>query len=138
VYETCSEAVTCQPDPEETIITQRSPSRAILWLFGAGDFGFNLFWQSVSLYLLFFYLDVQAFSPGVAGGLLVIGAVWDGVADLLAGILADRWRVSYRKLVGWGAVPLGLAFVAMFAATPAAVALALAGQLAFRICRPAG
>lgn len=114
------------------IMTSGSPSRRHLWLFGAGDFAFNLFWQSVSLYLLFFYIDVQALAPKVAGGLFVIGAVWDGVADLLAGTIADRLRLSYRKLVGWGAVPLALAFVAMFAASPGAVALALAGQLAFR------
>lgn len=115
------------PDPSPC-----APTRASLWLFGAGDFAFNLLWQSVSLYLLFFYIDVRAFAPAVASGLFVIGAVWDGAADLVAGTVADRRRLSYRKLVGWGAVPLGLAFAAMFAASPGAVVLALAGQLAFR------
>jgi len=31
------------------------PLRAIG--FGAGDYAFNLFWQTITLYLLFFYTD---------------------------------------------------------------------------------
>lgn len=101
-----------------------------LLLFGSGDFAFNLFWQSVSLYLLFFYVDVLALPPATAGLVFMIGALWDGIADLLAGIVAERSRIAYRRFLAWGAVPLGLAFVAMFA-VPAAGG-ALAAQLLFR------
>jgi len=48
-----------------------SPSRRRLWLFGAGNFAFNLFWQSVSLYLLFLYIDVQALWPCTKQGRVV-------------------------------------------------------------------
>ena len=33
------------------------PSKARLLLFAFGDFAFNLFWQSVMLFLLFYYTD---------------------------------------------------------------------------------
>lgn len=101
-----------------------------LLLFGSGDFAFNLFWQSVSLYLLFFYVDVLALPPAMAGLVFMIGALWDGLADLLAGIVAERTRMPYRRLLALGAVPLGLAFVAMFSVSGAAGALAT--QLLFR------
>lgn len=101
-----------------------------LLLFGSGDFAFNLFWQSVSLYLLFFYVDVLALPPATAGLVFMIGALWDGIADLLAGIVAERSRIAYRRFLACGAVPLGLAFVTMFA-VPAAGG-ALAAQLLFR------
>jgi hypothetical protein len=33
------------------------PSKARLLLFAFGDFAFNLFWQSIMLFLLFYYTD---------------------------------------------------------------------------------
>ncbi len=101
-------------------------------LFSAGDFAFNLYWQAISLYLLFFYMDTLALPPATAGLIFMIGAIWDGAADFLAGAAAERMRLSYRRLVGWGALPLGLAFVAMFAVPAEAAKWALATQLLFR------
>ena len=104
----------------------------MLVLFSAGDFAFNLYWQAISLYLLFFYMDALALPPATAGLLFMIGAIWDGAADFLAGATAERMRLSYRRLVGCGALPLGLAFVAMFAVPAGAAHWALATQLLFR------
>ncbi|WP_333572295.1 MFS transporter [Sphingomonas sp.] len=106
--------------------------RAALLLFGAGDFAFNLYWQAVNLYLLFFYIDTLRLAPALAGTLFLIGAAWDGAADFVAGVVAERMRRPYRWLIGWGALPLGLGFVAMFAAPPGAWQGALAAQLGFR------
>ncbi|OAN64082.1 MFS transporter [Sphingomonas sp. TDK1] len=106
--------------------------RAALLLFGAGDFAFNLYWQAVNLYLLFFYIDTLRLAPALAGTLFLIGAGWDGIADFTAGVVAERMRRPYRWLIGWGALPLGLAFVAMFAAPRGAWAAALIAQLGFR------
>lgn len=106
--------------------------RAALLLFGAGDFAFNLYWQAVNLYLLFFYIDTLRLAPALAGTLFLIGAAWDGAADFVAGVVAERMRRPYRWLIGWGAVPLGLSFVAMFAAPVGAWGPALAAQLGFR------
>ncbi|MET3723514.1 MFS transporter [Sphingomonas trueperi] len=107
-------------------------SRAALLLFGAGDFAFNLYWQAVNLYLLFFYIDTLRLAPALAGTLFLVGAAWDGAADFVAGVAAERMRRPYRWLIGWGAVPLGLAFVAMFAVPVGAWGAALAAQLGFR------
>ena len=106
--------------------------RGTLVLFGAGDFAFNLYWQAISLYLLFYYIDALALPPATAGLVFLIGATWDGAADFLAGAAAERMRLSYRRLVGCGALPLGLTFVAMFAVPAGAATWALATQIAFR------
>jgi GPH family glycoside/pentoside/hexuronide:cation symporter len=111
---------------------EKQPDGRILVLFGAGDFAFNLYWQVISLYLLFFYIDGLHLAPAVAGTIFMIGTIWDGAADFCAGAVVERTRTPYRRLVGWGALPLGLGFAAMFA-VPAGVALAaLATQVAFR------
>lgn len=119
---------------EPRIPTMSKPRRRTgpLVLFAAGDFAFNLYWQSISLYLLFFYIDVLQLPPVIAGTIFMIGAVWDGIADLAAGAVAERSRASYRKMVGWGALPLGLAFVAMFALPTKAAGGVLAVQMLFR------
>ena len=88
--------------------SQNRPGAAQFVVFGAGDFACNLYWQSVSLYLLFFYTDVLGMSAALGGTLYMIGALWDGIADLLVGIAAQRPGVRYRRFIAWGAVPLGL------------------------------
>ena len=104
--------------------------------FGAGDFACNHYWQSVSLYLLFFYTDVLGLSAALAGSLYMLGALWDGIADLLVGIAAQRPGARYRAFIAIGAVPLGLAFVLLYATpTLGGVPLALAigaTQILFR------
>jgi GPH family glycoside/pentoside/hexuronide:cation symporter len=107
--------------------------------YGVGDIGFNLLWTSISLYLLFYYTDVLGISSGVAGAIIMIGMIWDGITDPLMGLLADRTRTRwgrYRPYLLFGAIPLGLSFVLMFA-TPwfgaGSIVLAVAvSQVLFR------
>lgn len=104
--------------------------------FASGDFAFNLYWQSSSLFLFFYYTDVLHLAPEIAGVIYMIGSVWDGIADLLTGIWAERGRPAYARVVGYGAVPLGLAFPLLYFAPPfrgaAFVAVLLIAQFAFR------
>ena len=104
--------------------------------FASGDFAFNLYWQSSSLFLFFYYTDVLHLAPQIAGVIYLIGSVWDGIADLLTGIWAERGRPAYARVVGYGAIPLGLAFPLLYFAPPfhgaAFVAVLLIAQFAFR------
>ncbi|MDB5710564.1 MAG: hypothetical protein JWL96_2634 [Sphingomonas bacterium] len=104
--------------------------------FASGDFACNLYWQSSSLFLFFYYTDVLHLAPQIAGVIYMIGSVWDGIADLLAGIWAERGRRAYARVVGYGAVPLGLAFPLLYFAPPfqgmAFVVGLLIAQFAFR------
>ncbi|WP_242184780.1 MFS transporter [Sphingomonas sp. CARO-RG-8B-R24-01] len=104
--------------------------------FASGDFACNLYWQSSSLFLFFYFTDVLHLAPHVAGMIYLIGSVWDGIADLLTGIWAERGRPSYARVVGYGAIPLGLAFPLIYFAPPfhgsTLVASLLVAQIAFR------
>lgn len=85
---------------------------------GAGDFGFNLYWQTASIYLLFFYTDVLGLPPAVAGVIYMAALIWDAALDPLIGSLADRTRTRfgrYRPYLLFGGLPLALIFAAMFA-----------------------
>lgn len=89
--------------------------------FGVGDFGFNLYWQSISLFLLFFYTDVMGISPAWAGFAYLVASVWDGVSDPVMGVIADRTRSRwgrYRPYLLFGSVPLALSLVLAFTNPP--------------------
>ena len=89
------------------------PSKLRLLLFAFGDFAFNLFWQSIMLFLLFYYTDALSLPIGIAATTYMVASVWDGVANFIAGILVDRGheRLRYGPFLVAGAVPLGLTFV---------------------------
>ena len=87
----------------------RSPSKPRLLLFAFGDFAFNLYWQSVMLFLLFYYTDALDLPIAVAATTYMVASVWDGIANLVAGIMVDRRHATlrYGAILVAGAVPLG-------------------------------
>jgi glycoside/pentoside/hexuronide:cation symporter, GPH family len=107
--------------------------------YGAGDFAFNLFFTFCSLFLLYFYTDVLGLSATTAGLIIMAALIWEGVTDPVMGIIANRTRTRfgrYRPYLLYGAVPLALAYVAMFVPTgltgQALVLYALLTHLLFR------
>lgn len=89
------------------------PSRPRLALFAFGDFAFNLYWQSAMLFLLFYYTDALDLPVGIAATIFMAASVWDGIANFIAGLLADRRepRGGLGRLVAIGGIPLGAGFV---------------------------
>ena len=114
------------------------PSKPRLILFAFGDFAFNLFWQSIMLFLLFYYTDALGLAIGVAATTYLVASVWDGIANFVVGILVDRKhdRFRYGPLLVAGAVPLGLTFVLTYMPPPVtggwAIASVLVAHLLFR------
>ena len=88
--------------------------------FAAGDTGFNFVWQTIELYLLFYYINVLGIAPGQAAAIFLVGGAIDLAGDPLIGALVDRTRdrISAR---GWMVVagpPLGLALAGTFLPPP--------------------
>ncbi|MBP2161009.1 MULTISPECIES: MFS transporter [Asticcacaulis] len=90
-------------------------------VYGLGDFACNLYWQSVSLFLLFYYTEVAGLSPATAGLIYLVASVWDGVIDPLIGMAADRTRTrfgAYRPYLLIGGPLLGLSFCLLYYRPP--------------------
>ena len=113
-------------------------SRSRLLLFAFGDFAFNLFWQSIMLFLLFYYTDALELPIGVAATTYMVASIWDGIANFAAGVLVDRGhdRIRFGALIASGAAPLGLTFVLTYLPPAASGAWAIgwvfAAHLLFR------
>ena len=114
------------------------PSKPRLLLFAFGDFAFNLYWQSIMLFLLFYYTDALSLPIGIAATTYMVASVWDGIANFGAGLLVDRKQASFRygPLLAAGAVPLGLSFVLTYWPPPVtgswAIGIVFAAHLLFR------
>jgi len=85
-------------------------------LFASGDFGCNLYWQSMTFYLLFFYTETLGLSAAAAGLITMLASIWDGIAGLLVGVAADRG--GSRAFVRINALPLAIAFVLIYLPVP--------------------
>ena len=84
-----------------------------LVVFAFGDFAFNLYWQSIMLYLLFYYTEALALPMATAAAIYTAASIWDGIANFLAGAITDRHhpKHGYGRVLVIGSVPLGLACI---------------------------
>ncbi|RZF64537.1 sugar transporter [Sphingomonas populi] len=89
--------------------------RREIWSYAAGDFGFNTVWQSIELYLLFYYVRHLGIAPQVASLIFLAGAAADWLMDVLVGVTADRLAPRVR-LGTWVAVGGPLAVLILCAA----------------------
>ncbi|WP_088330080.1 glycoside-pentoside-hexuronide (GPH):cation symporter [Lacimicrobium sp. SS2-24] len=85
--------------------------------YGLGDTASNIVFQSVMLFLSFFYTDVFGISPAIVGTLFLVVRIFDAVTDPLMGAINDRTNSRYGKFrpyLLWLAVPFGLISVLAF------------------------
>lgn len=85
--------------------------------YGFGDFGSNLYWTTVSFFILYYYTDVVGLSGTVAGLIFLVVMLWDGIIDPVMGYYAQRTKSrwgSYRPYFLFGAIPLALSLILTF------------------------
>jgi glycoside/pentoside/hexuronide:cation symporter, GPH family len=85
--------------------------------YGFGDAASNLFWQTITLYLLFFYTDVFGLTAKAAGLMFFVSRFTDAIFDVVIGMTADRTNTrwgKFRPYLIWMAVPLAVSAVLAF------------------------
>lgn len=98
---------------------KHSPKLSFLEKIGyaSGDTASNLFWQTFSMFLLFFYTDIFGIPAATAGTMFLITRIWDTVNDPLMGIISDRTNTrwgKFRPYLLWLAIPFGVIGVFTF------------------------
>lgn len=77
--------------------------------FGSGDLAQNLIYQTISMYLLFFYTNVFGLDPAVAAVMFLIVRIVDVIWDPIVGAFVDKHNPSlgkYRAYLVLGGIPL--------------------------------
>lgn len=85
--------------------------------YGLGDTASNIVFQTVMLFLAFFYTDIFGLSPALVGVLFLSIRILDAVTDPLMGALTDRTKSKhghFRPYILWLAVPFGAISVLTF------------------------
>jgi len=77
--------------------------------FGSGDMAQNLIYQTISIWLLFFYTDVFGLTPGVAATMFLVVRLVDVIWDPIVGTFIDKSSPKWGKYRSWlilGGIPL--------------------------------
>lgn len=85
--------------------------------YGLGDTASNIVFQTVMLFLSYFYTDVFGIAPAVVGTLFLVVRIFDAVTDPMMGALTDRTNTRYGKFrpyLLWLALPFGFISVLAF------------------------
>lgn len=85
--------------------------------YGLGDTASNIVFQTVMLFLTFFYTDIFGISPAIVGTMFLLVRVLDAITDPIMGTLADNTRSrhgKYRPYLLWLALPFAFCSVLAF------------------------
>lgn len=95
--------------------------------YGCGDFGCNIIYTAMSAFLMFYYTDYAGVSALAVGTIMMVSRIFDGVSDIIMGVIVDRTKSRFGKARPWllrMCVPFAVSGVLLFsvptswAATP--------------------
>lgn len=69
--------------------------------YGCGDFGCNIIYTAMSMFLLFYYTDYAGVNTAVVGTIMFISRFFDGFSDIIMGVIVDRTKSKYGKARPW-------------------------------------
>ncbi|MCB8945817.1 MAG: MFS transporter [Ardenticatenaceae bacterium] len=105
------------------------------FIYGLGDWGTAAAAAARNAFWFVFLTNVVGLNAGVAGTVVLVGKLWDGINDPLVGMLSDRIQTRWgrrRPFLLFGAVPFGLSFFLLFYIPPlSSTGLAVYYALAF-------
>lgn len=86
--------------------------------YGFGDFSSNIMYSAMSAFLMFYYTDVVGVGAAAVGVIMLCSRLFDGVSDLIMGIIIDRTNSKYGKARVWilrFVIPYAIGTVLLFA-----------------------
>ncbi len=69
--------------------------------YALGDVGCNFVWTTVSMFLTLYYTDSVGIAAGVAGTIMLVTRLLDGVTDIIFGSILDRTHTKMGKARPW-------------------------------------
>ena len=86
--------------------------------YGCGDFASNILYTAMSAFLLYYYTDFVGVSAVAVGTIMLISRFFDGISDLIMGIIIDKTKSKFGKARVWIlrlVVPYAIGTVLLFA-----------------------
>ncbi|MBR4826259.1 MAG: MFS transporter [Bacteroidales bacterium] len=106
--------------------------------FGAGDMAQNLVYQTISIWLLFYYTNVFGINPGAASLMFLIVRLVDVLWDPVVGTIVDKGSPRWGKYRSWlilGGIPLvGLAVLCFWGGFSGSLVYAYVTYVGMSMC----
>jgi GPH family glycoside/pentoside/hexuronide:cation symporter len=86
--------------------------------YALGDTASNFFFQTFSIFLTFYYVDVWGIPKAALLWLIPVVRLFDAANDPVMGLIADRTNTrwgKFRPYILWGAIPYGICGYLLFA-----------------------
>lgn len=85
--------------------------------YGFWGFGSDLVFQTITIYLTFFYTDIFGISAAQVTALFIAARVWDAINDPLMGAIVEKCNFKHGKYIPWFVslcIPYGISTVLVF------------------------
>ncbi len=85
--------------------------------YGCGDLGCNIIYTAMSAFLLYYYTDYAEVSAFAVGTIMMISRFFDGISDIIMGVIVDRTKSRFGKARPWllrMCIPFAISGVLLF------------------------
>jgi GPH family glycoside/pentoside/hexuronide:cation symporter len=85
--------------------------------YASGDFGISASYFVVGFFFMYYLTDIVGMSAWLAGVVVFLGKLWEGITNPIVGILNDRTRSMLgpkRQFILFGAVPFAISFILLW------------------------
>lgn len=69
--------------------------------YGCGDFSSNIMYSAMAAFLMFYYTDYIGVSAAVVGSIMLFSRIFDGISDLIMGVIIDHTKSPFGKARIW-------------------------------------
>ena len=69
--------------------------------YALGDLGSNFVWTFISSFLTLYYTDSVLMSAALVGTIMLVCRIFDGVSDILMGMMLEKTRTKMGKAKPW-------------------------------------
>ena len=84
--------------------------------YGVGDLASNIIFTGFSFFLVYFYTDIVSIPVAIVGTVMLVSRIFDGVTDIIMGIVVDRTKSRFGKArpwLLWMAILFGISVITM-------------------------
>lgn len=83
-------------------------------VYGFGNVGANLCWTFMSMYVTMYYTDSVGISAAVAGTVMLVARLFDGISDVLCAMLFESCHMKLGKIRPWFMIAAPLLGISLF------------------------
>lgn len=98
-------------------------------IYGSGDVALNICYTMFSSFVLYFYTNTILLDAAMAGVVILISRIFDGISDIIAGHIIDNTREREGHCIPWlkrCMIPYAICFVIVFTMPHSSTAVMLA------------